>query len=125
MKSEKDPSGLTTGQAGAKFDVGKPPIMRGALFYFPRALAEISIVSGYGAQKYIWNGWETVPDGVTRYSDAMGRHLIGECVDGHFDPDTNLLHMSQTGWNSLARLELFLRENPGIRSNPKPYEKKK
>lgn len=109
-KPEIDPHGLKPGMPGAKFDLGKAPVLRGAMHYFPRALLQVSLVSDFGAKKYTWNGWETVPEGVQRYSDAMGRHIIGERIDGPIDPETGLLHAAQVAWNALARLELMMRE---------------
>lgn len=111
MKIETDPNGILPTSPGAKLDAGKSPIIRGAVQYFPRALEKVAGVSLFGATKYTWNGWESVPDGVARYSDAMGRHLIGEKIDGPIDPETNLLHAAQVAWNALARLELMLRAN--------------
>lgn len=108
--SEADPNGKLPGEPGAKLDAGKAPIVRGAIGYFPRALREVALVSAFGANKYAWNGWQTVPDGFVRYTDAMGRHLVGETIDGPTDPETGLSHAAQVAWNALARLELLLRE---------------
>lgn len=108
--SERDPSGKSPHQAGAKLDAGKAPVVRGVIQYFPLALREISIVSLKGAEKYAWNGWESVPDGFARYTDALGRHLLDE-AEGPIDGDTGCLHAAQVAWNALARLELLLRES--------------
>jgi hypothetical protein len=107
--AETDPNGTLPNTPGAKLDAGKAPIMRGAVQYFPRALEKVAEVSAFGAKKYTWNGWESVPDGALRYSDAMGRHLVGESIDGPTDPETGLMHAAQVAWNALARLELMLR----------------
>lgn len=109
---EADPNGMNPHQPGAKLDAGKPPVLRGAIQYFPRALAAVAEVSAKGAEKYAWNGWEAVPDGPARYGDALGRHMLYEAIDGPLDPQTNLLHAAHTAWNALARLELLLRESP-------------
>lgn len=106
---EQDPNGTAPDQPGAKLDAGKAPIVRGVINYFPRAIEKVAGVSAYGAEKYTWGGWESVPDGFERYSDAMGRHMIGEKTDGPLDPATGLLHAAQVAWNALARLELMLR----------------
>jgi len=95
---------------GLKFDAGKPPVVRGVLQYFPRALEAVAEISAAGAEKYTWNGWQSVPDGVVRYGDAMGRHILGEATDGPIDPESGLLHAAQVAWNALARLELMLRD---------------
>lgn len=103
---------------GVKDDTEKSPVTRGVLQYFPRALEEVAKVSAAGAKKYAWNGWKTVPDGITRYSDALGRHLLAEAQSAYDDgPDgTGCLHAAQVAWNALARLELILRvsKQPGV-----------
>ena len=104
--SESDPTGRAPNTPGAKLDAGKAPVLRGVLQYFPRAIMAVAQVSEHGAKKYTWNGWETVPDGIARYGDAMGRHLL----QTGFDKDSDLLHAAHCAWNSLARLELILRE---------------
>jgi len=109
MLGEADPTGRRPHEPGAKLDAGKAPVVRGALHYFPRALAAVAEVSAYGARKYTWRGWETVPDGVARYSDALGRHLLAEGYEER-DGDTGLLHAAHAAWNALARLELMLRK---------------
>lgn len=108
---EKDPNGIEAGVAGAKLDAGKVSVTRGALHYFPRAITAIAELSQIGAKKYSWKGWEKVPDGINRYSDALGRHELG--IEGDFtkrDGDTGVLEATAVAWNSLARLELILRE---------------
>lgn len=112
---DKDPSGKSLKEPGTKGDAGKPPVTRGCLHYFPRALAAVSILSGIGANKYSWKGWETVPDGINRYSDGLGRHELR--IEGDYtrrDDDTGVLEATAVAWNALERLELFLRENPDI-----------
>ena len=74
-----------------------------------RALLAVADISQYGATKYAWKGWMSVPDGVDRYGDALMRHLIAEATDGPIDQETGLLHAAQVAWNALARLELMLR----------------
>jgi hypothetical protein len=116
--SEYDPNGKAPGEPGAKLDAGKSPVFRGALSYFPRALMAVAEVSQYGANKYSWKGWESVPDGFNRYSDAMVRHLAKEEVEGPYDLEilndskfpARILHAQQVAWNALARLELLLKE---------------
>ena len=93
-----------------KYDGGKAPIYRGALSYFPRAIALVAAVSNFGASKYAWKGWENVDDGFNRYSDAMVRHLAYEGQGEMVDPDSGLLHAGHAAWNALARAELLIRE---------------
>lgn len=106
---EVDPNGKSPKESGAKLDAGKPPLYRGLFDYFPRALSAVAKVSAAGARKYSWKGWIDVPDGVGRYSDALLRHLAMEPIE-FLDADTNCEHAAQVAWNSLARLELILKE---------------
>lgn len=111
---EIDPHGKNPHEPGAKLDTGKSPLYRGLVDYFPRACEAVSQVSLKGAEKYAWKGWESVPDGFNRYSDALARHLFAEGRGEMYDNDANgtgLLHASQVAWNALARLELLLRES--------------
>ena len=109
--NEKDPNGKNLKDGGAKADFGKVQVVRGGLHYFPRAITAIAELSGIGAKKYSWKGWATVPDGINRYGDAMGRHELA--IEGDFsrtDPETGVLEATAVCWNALARLELILRE---------------
>ena len=110
LNMEADPLGKNPHEPGAKLDAGKPCIWRGAINYFPLAIREVARVSTFGATKYAWKGWETVPDGFHRYSDAMVRHLVAEGEEESHDPDSGIVHAAHTAWNALARLELLLRE---------------
>lgn len=98
------------GTGAIKYDAGKAPVFRGVVSYFPRAVKAVAEVSGFGASKYAWAGWENVDDGFNRYSDAMVRHLLREGEGEVLDPDSGLLHAAHTAWGALARLELMLRE---------------
>lgn len=111
MSEEKDPTGKAIGQPGCKVDAGKAPVLQGFLHYFPRAVLAVAEISAFGVQKgYAWNSWETVPNGVTRYGDALARHLIKEVIDGPLDAQSKKLHAAHEAWNSMARLELICRE---------------
>ena len=108
-----DPSKIGTG--AIKYDGGKPSLWRGVFEYFPRAVEAVGQISTFGASKYAWKGWESVPDGYNRYSDALGRHLLREGIDGPYDvTDSNLLHAAQVAWNALARLELELKKGTAL-----------
>jgi hypothetical protein len=111
---EIDPHGKEKQEPGAKLDAGKAPVFRGAMQYFPRALRAIAILSAKGAAKYSWKGWECVPDGPNRYGDALARHILEETISGPIDTDTDVLHATAEAWNSMARLELILRESDRI-----------
>lgn len=109
MLIEKDPNGLSLNTPGAKADDGK---IRVALVLkgFARALWEVCRVGTYGAVKYTANGWMKVPNGMERYEDAEGRHLLKNWMGEEVDPDTNIPHLAHKAWNALATLELALRE---------------
>jgi len=109
-RSEKDPTGKSPKELGSKLDAGKAPVYQGLLGYFPRACLAVAAVSAAGAAKYAWKGWESVPDGINRYSDARDRHVVNEVIEGPYDPD-GFLHKAQIAWNALAALELSLRES--------------
>ena len=107
---ESDPTGRNPHEPGAKLDAGKSSVYQGAYSYFPRALAAVAEVSQYGATKYTWKGWESVPDGINRYENAMGRHIGYEVEEGPQDKESGLLHKAHRAWNDLASLELYLRQ---------------
>lgn len=107
---ETSPDGKSANQSGVKLDAGKIPVFRGLIDYFPNACMAVAEVSQKGAEKYTWKGWIDVPDGQLRYTDAVGRHLIKECLEGEIDPDFGLLHAAHLAWNAMARLELKLME---------------
>lgn len=104
------------GTGAVKYDGGKPSTYRGVVQYFPRAVNAVAEISTFGAKKYAWNGWEAVPDGIARYSDAMVRHLFKEGAGEDVDPDSGLLHAAHLAWGALARLELILRERENVQS---------
>lgn len=124
--SEVDPNGKNPHEPGAKLDAGKPPVLRGVIQYFPLALKAVALVSLFGANKYAWKGWESVPDGVNRYGDALVRHLTDEqsgVIPGAdmkllemlysiCAPTPEIMHSAQAAWNALAKLELMIRESP-------------
>jgi hypothetical protein len=106
---EADPTGRAAHEPGAKLDAGKAPVLRGLLDYFPRAALAVASVSAFGAEKYTWRGWESVPNGEARYGDALARHIVKEAIEGPKDTDSGLLHAAHAAWCALARLELKLR----------------
>lgn len=95
-------------EQGLKYDTGKAPIFRGVVAYFPRAVTHVAAVSSFGADKYAWGNWKHVDDGITRYTDAMVRHLTQEAAGEVMDDDSGLMHAAHCAWNALARLELML-----------------
>lgn len=94
-----------------KFDAGKAPVYQGFLNRFPRAIMGVALVSDYGFRKYgSYDGWEKVPDGLNRYTDAKGRHGLLQSIEGPYDEqDSGLAHASQEAWNAMARYEMLLR----------------
>lgn len=106
---ERDSMGLDQHAPGAKLDAGKPRLAL-VLGNFARALWMVGEVGTYGANKYTPNGWLSVPEWEERYSNALWRHILKECMGQETDPDTELLHDAHTAWNALARLEKKLRE---------------
>ncbi len=109
LMAEVDPNGKRPDDPGAKLDAGKNRLGL-VLFGFARALQAVGEVGTYGANKYTDNGWEQVPDGERRYTDALLRHLLREASGELSDPDTGFLHAAHTAWNALARLDLTLRQ---------------
>lgn len=104
---EKDPSGLSPHQPGAKLDAGK--VQAALLQDFAFALLAVAEVGTFGANKYSRGGWQSVENGETRYSDALWRHLLKGRHEA-IDPDSNLTHAAHAAWNALAVLELALRQ---------------
>lgn len=114
IKRETDPLGIGQHAPGAKMDEGKT--LAGVLSDFSHALMAVAEIGTFGANKYSRGGWQSVPDGVTRYTDALWRHLLKERHEA-IDKDSDLKHAAHLAWNALARLELILRdekENPEI-----------
>lgn len=110
ISAEQDPTGRDPGEPGAKLDANKPRISL-VINGFPRALWAIAEVATFGASKYSDGGWQSVPNGQERYFDAELRHMLKKAMGEEIDTDSNLLHLAQEAWNSLAKLELYLRAN--------------
>ena len=106
---EADPSGLSQHTAGAKLDAGKID-MGMILSSFPRALFAVGSVGLFGAEKYSFEGWLEVDNGVHRYTSAGIRHLLQQFIEGPIDSDSKMHHLSHNAWNALAQLELYLKD---------------
>lgn len=106
--TEKDPSGIDAHTPGAKLDSGKTRVWL-CISGFANALKEVAKVTTKGAEKYTPNGWQTVPDGQSRYMEAFARHMLALGSGELIDADTGCLHKAQAVWNLLASLELELR----------------
>jgi len=108
MCTEHDPHGTSQHAPGAKMDADKP-MPRLVLQAMPRALLAVAEIGTFGAQKYSEDGWQFVPDGINRYTDALLRHALQEGTEA-LDPDSGMPHAAHVAWNALARLELMLRQ---------------
>lgn len=109
---EADPSGRPLNTPGAKADSGKvrPWLMMSG---FARALEKVAEVTTKGAEKYTPNGWAEVPNGVDRYMEGFGRHMLKLGQGEVYDNGPNGIgtkHKAQMIWNLLASLELEERE---------------
>lgn len=108
--------------SGMKQDAGKPPVARGFMSYFPRAVIAVANISAYGFAKYkSWGGWVTVEDGQVRYEEACQRHTVAPYIDGPYDPESKLLHLAHRAWDAMAALELALRGGSS-EVNPEPVK---
>jgi Domain of unknown function (DUF5664) len=105
---EDNPMPQDTCILGRKADIGKAQIYKGVLQQFPLAISEIAKLSEHGAEKYSWENWKIVDNAISRYSDALMRHLLEEAKDNDTDPESGFYHAVHTAWNALARLELLL-----------------
>ena len=75
---------------GVKHDQGKP--MMGLLPF--DSLEIVSEVLGYGARKYDRDNWKKVPDAVSRYEDAMLRHISAYKKGEMLDSESGLPHLA-------------------------------
>ena len=92
---------------GMKYDTGKPRwslLMRG----MARPLLRVAEILTFGAEKYADDSWQTVPDGITRYRDALYRHLHEVEMNGVLakDPESGRLHLAHVACNALFVLWL-------------------
>ena len=100
---------------GTKLDKGKNQLGL-VLGDFSEALWQVGLVGTQGAIKYTPHGWIRVPDGISRYTDAMLRHHLKENMGELLDPELtemageNIYHAACVAWNALARLKLILQE---------------
>jgi hypothetical protein len=74
--------------------------------YFPNALQAAQAVSAFGAEKYDWNTWQTVPDALPRYHHALRRHQLAKASGEKVDPESGLPHSWHIAWNALAIAQL-------------------
>lgn len=72
------------------------------------AIEALALRAAYGHEKYKegdedWQNFTRVQDGDFEYSNAMFRHALG------IGEDSEEEHLIAAAWNSVARLEIFLR----------------
>lgn len=89
--------------------------------HMPNAIAAVIECGEFGAKKYDEHpmrcNWDKVEDGLQRYTDAMLRHQLAELGGEDRASDSQLLHAAHAAWNSLARLELIIRQqNEALRA---------
>ena len=106
IKHETDPNGLSPHDEGSKLDAGK--VQASLLEDFSLALMAVAQVATYGAAKYTVGGWQQVPDGIRRYTDAEWRHRLAKRHE-ELDPESGLPHEFHELWNMLAKVEMKLR----------------
>jgi len=113
MSQEKDPQGIDQHSPGAKLDDGK--ILASVLSDFSLALIEIAKVGTFGAKKYSRGGWQHVPNGIERYSDALWRHLLAERHE-LIDNDSELLHAAHC-LEFACKIRAFIKGEKGVMRN--------
>lgn len=92
-------------QLGMKYDGGK--IIAGVILEdFPNAITGVCEVATFGANKYKRSSWQSVPNAIQRYTDAMMRHQLAKGRGETVDPESGLPHSFHIAWNALAIIEL-------------------
>lgn len=108
---------------GIKLDTGKVPVFTEFLMQFPDAIELVAWIGDKGSRApgHVRSGWKSVGDGYHRYSDAFARHILEEArrltvtEPDSPDPEFDLLFQIATvAWNSMARLQLYVKENPRV-----------
>ncbi|WWO60192.1 hypothetical protein [Xanthomonas phage SB1] len=90
---------------GLKYDAGKPRptlLMRGCAW----ALQGVSAVLAFGAAKYKEDSWREVENGVSRYSDALMRHLLAWLGGEENDEESGMPHLWHAATNIMFLIEL-------------------
>lgn len=84
------------------------------LMLCPTAIRGACEVGSYGARKYERDNWLYVPDGISRYYEAGGRHILdmlcGEPIDAVERGGSGLPNLSHVCWNIFAGATLVARE---------------
>lgn len=92
---------------GMRFNTGKPPIWKGFINYFPRAMELVAFVSEFGANKYAWDNWQSITDWENNLRDSLSRHLVNQGKGRVYDKETKLLEAAHLAWNANAYLEML------------------
>ena len=82
---------MTAQGVGAKHDGGKL-LFRPLMHSLAIPLRAVAAVLSFGAQKYVEDSWQTVPDGKRRYEDAYYRHQNARALGELYDPESGLPH---------------------------------
>jgi hypothetical protein len=88
------------------------PLITGCIDYFPDALAMVAHVSYKGNEKH--NPGQPLHHARGKsadHLDCIGRHLTER---KEVDPDTNILHMANECWRSLAEFQEALEKQYGL-----------
>lgn len=91
---------------GLKYDDGK--IRLGlVLGGFAKGLWEVGCIGTFGAKsKYGENTWQNVENSISRYTDALLRHLFAHLEGETIDLESGYRHLAHCAWNILALLTL-------------------
>lgn len=75
------------------------------------SLKEIVKVLTFGCVKYEENSWQNVPNAVSRYKDALIRHIEAWRDGEDYDPESGIHHLGHAGCNILFLLWFALTPN--------------
>lgn len=81
-----------------KHDKGKPKYR----LIPPEWIIGIYSIFEYGAKQYGLETWQTVPNAIERYQDALYRHWVVFLQGEHIDTDSGCHHLLHIAWNALA-----------------------
>ena len=84
----------------------------------PYFVEDIAKVLTFGANKYAPNSWQGLENGLTRYTDAMLRHLTAYQKGELIDPESGLTHLSHAATN-LMFISYLNRQNESTTSPSK------
>lgn len=105
MTRRMQPPMLPTPSQGVKYDNDKPR-MDLLVSEVPVALESVAKALTLGAEKYPPNNWQRVPDGSSRYTAALLRHLTAYHKGEKVDPESGLSHLAHVATNAMFILEL-------------------